>query len=325
MSLHGYAQFVLKPLSLFNKLIGAPLYITDCVLYKFYCCFLIVNHFISIFIVLGNMWFWCIMSLPLSTKLIQCIHYIVKVSIITVTILNCMVVKKKSVLTLIPTLKAVETLLPGNQGKWKILIRYDVTLIFLVCGSCFMYHAVQFRHSCQFSVFILNDIEEFQLLIVVLTSLKFLALLSKYFDLTNQYLEAQLETWTDLNKTEMVIINKLYRKLYYTLALWNDVHGVQLLQFFLQNLIVLVDNIILSLYLSNMGHKVAAKRKKASKIIMNGLIKIISVGEYRLVQEDLNLLMTKLNTWPNFVSAADYFGVDYSFFLSSLAAVASYI
>jgi hypothetical protein len=74
---------------------------------------------------------------------------------------------------------------------------------------------------------------------------------------------------------------------------------------------------VLTLVVSRIGHQVMENKWKASKIILNGPVE--------LIRHDLRLLLMKMESWESFVSAAGYFALDYSFFLSLLAAVASYI
>jgi hypothetical protein len=75
----------------------------------------------------------------------------------------------------------------------------------------------------------------------------------------------------------------------------------------------------LTLVVSKIGHQVMENKWKASKIILNGPVELL------LMRHDLRLLLMKMESWESFVSAAGYFALDYSFFLSLLAAVASYI
>ncbi|EFA02931.1 gustatory receptor 97 [Tribolium castaneum] len=344
-SLHS----TLETLCFLNQLIGAPFSQTRHKLYPTYCKILLFTHLTTLLFTFCNIWWRCSNSQRISTKLIKTLNYFFKVTIIMSTILNSMILKKKNVAQLIPTLKEAKVMLPDVKQKWSCFTHFDSIFVLFSIMTSFIFH-LTYKSGCYLIQDLLDDVEMVQSLIVLLTSLKFLELLSNYFDQTNNYFDIILKSEIFISDMKMRRVNQLYRTLYRILELWNNIYGVFLLQLFLHIMVVLIDNLlslveefklgysfswkvvirsqtiaiylVLALLLSKIGYQISEKKYKTSKTVLNGLVEITLRGGK---QSQLNLLLLKLKTWPNFVSASGYFRLDYGFFLSLLAAVVSYI
>ncbi|CAH1370048.1 unnamed protein product, partial [Tenebrio molitor] len=271
-----------------------------------YSLAVLLAHFLSVVLVAVDIW-----SRPglASTRLVKTADYFIKVSITTTAILTH-ILKKRNIDKLLARLDQIESLLPPRRHTWRFPNHCDVIFILVFTGTRLAFH----QASTPTLYHALSGLEEFQVWVFVVTSVKFLTLLERFFSRTNDHLELLLQD-------DPRSIDHLYEKLYRVLELWNDLYGVQLLQLFLHIFVVLVDNIInvLTLVVSRIGHQVMENKWKASKIILNGPVELL------LIRHDLRLLLMKMESWESFVSAAGYFALDYSFFLSLLAAVASYI
>jgi hypothetical protein len=210
-----------KTLRLLGKVIGCSSTI--------YSLAVLLAHFLSVVLVAVDIW-----SRPglASTRLVKTADYFIKVSITTTAILTH-ILKKRNIDKLLASLDQIESLLPPRRHTWRFPNHCDVIFIFVFTGTRLAFH----QASTPTLYHALSDLEEFQVWVFVVTSVKFLTLLERFFSRTNDHLELLLQD-------DPRSIDHLYEKLYRVLELWNDLYGVQLLQLFLHIFVVLVDNII---------------------------------------------------------------------------------
>lgn len=333
---HNQVQTILKALCIFNEALGVPLFSARGIIYKAYCSMSLIFNLIGTILTLGNIWLWCKASDEISSKLVKSAKSAINFIMIGTSNLNYTNSRKRKINLMIYGLTSAESLLikPGEKVKSRAF-----TEIFFIVGyslSLVIYYFFGSQININLFHYIFTNYQELQILILLLTILKLLWILSSFF---SKVMDDPFE-----NVKAIETIFNLF-------ATWNNLYGLLLLQTFLHIFFIIVDNgidiaseferieplfslqivaciqkitthFILSVLLSFLGFSLRDKRNKLFNRI---LIKLAFSEHSKTQQNKLKLLLAKLKTWPGFISAADYFILDYNFFLSILAAVASYL
>lgn len=235
----GRVHYALKYLRVLNELMGASFSRRGSSSLNYRVCLVILHSSFTV-LVLGDVWWWCSQYHPISTRLVKTIKFLLKVSLVVGTVFSCLWSKKNKVVTLIPSLESVDNLVSSKEDNRKLLTHLDLFFLVLFSATCLTHHLLSRNKTCDLVFDLLSDLEEFQALTIILTSLKLLTLLSHFLDETNDHLQNSLYS----SAPEIDTIGDHYKKLYRVLELWNDVHGVQLLQIFLYYFVVLVDSVV---------------------------------------------------------------------------------